>query len=106
MLSTVVRNLLTNAVKFTASGGTVSLSVEPAAKGKHIVSVSDNGLGMSREQLQQLFRLNSSHSRKGTSGEQGSGFGLIVCRELVEKHGTTLNMESEEGKGSRFWFEL
>jgi Signal transduction histidine kinase len=61
---------------------------------------------MSREQIDKLFRLDSARSRQGTAGEQGSGLGLIVCRELVEKHGSVLNMESEEGKGSRFWFEV
>jgi signal transduction histidine kinase len=106
MLSAIVRNLLTNAVKFTASGGTVSLTVEPAVDGKYTVTVSDTGTGMSREQAQKLFRLDSAQSRKGTSAEQGTGLGLIICRELLEKHKTTLHVESEEGKGSRFWFEI
>ena len=106
MLSTVVRNLLTNAVKFTAAGGTVSLTVEPASSGKHIVNVCDTGTGMTKEQISDLFRLDSTHSRKGTAGEQGTGLGLIVCKELLEKHGSELHVESEVGKGSRFWFEL
>ena len=106
MLSTIVRNLLTNAVKFTAEGGQVTLKVETNNNGRYIVSVSDNGVGMSSEQIQNFFRLDSTHSHTGTAGEQGSGLGLIVCRELLEKHGSALNVESEEGKGSRFWFEL
>ena len=61
---------------------------------------------MSNEQTGNLFRLDSAHSQPGTAGEQGSGLGLIVCREILEKHGTTLQVESEQGKGSRFWFEV
>jgi signal transduction histidine kinase len=106
MLSVVLRNLLTNAVKFTPAGGQISLAVEAASDGKYTVTVSDNGIGISREQMSHLFRLDNPHSRKGTVGEQGSGLGLIVCKELLEKHGTTLHVESEEGKGSRFWFEV
>jgi signal transduction histidine kinase len=114
MLSTVVRNLLTNAVKYTASGGVVTLDVSPhdcrdvagnVATG-YAVSISDTGIGMSREQISNLFRLGSLPAHPGTAGETGSGLGLIVCRELLEKHGTTLNVESTEGEGSRFWFEV
>ena len=106
MLAIIVRNLLTNAVKFTKTGGTVTLSVEPASEGNYTIAVSDTGIGMNHEQISKLFRLDSTHSHKGTAGEQGSGLGLIVCRELLEKQGTTLHVESEEGKGSRFWFEV
>jgi Signal transduction histidine kinase len=106
MLITVLRNLLTNAVKFTASGGTVTLSVEPSGGGKYAFIVSDTGVGMSEEQICKLFRLDSTHFDRGTAGEQGSGLGLIVCKELIEKHGNRLRVESEKGKGSRFWFEV
>ena len=109
MLSIVIRNLLTNAVKFTPAAGTVTMDVTHSlsdASAGYTVSVSDTGIGMSAEQISKLFRLDSAHSRKGTAGEQGSGLGLIVCRELVEKHGSELHVESEEGKGSKFWFEV
>ena len=107
ILSTVVRNLLTNAVKFTPAGGTVTLSAEPAANGRNtLIAVSDTGIGMTREQLGNLFHLDSIQSRPGTTGEHGSGLGLIVCRDLLEKHGATLHVESEADKGSRFWFEV
>ena len=106
MLSTVVRNLLTNAVKFTAEGGTVSLAVEPTCESKYTIFVTDTGTGMSREQLEKLFRLDSAHSIEGTDGEQGSGLGLIVCKEFLKQHETELHVESEVGKGSRFWFEV
>ena len=66
--------------------------------------ISDTGTGMSPEQIKNLFRLDNQHSQKGTAGEQGTGIGLIVCKELLEKHGSALHVESEESKGSRFWF--
>ncbi len=106
MIATVVRNLLTNAVKFTAAGGTVSLNIELSSDGGYSVAVRDTGVGMSWEQIAGLFRIDSRRATMGTAGEQGSGLGLIVCRELLEKHGTHLDIESEEGKGSEFRFTL
>ena len=109
MLAMVIRNLLINAVKFTPAGGEVMFDVSPACgeiPAGYTISISDTGIGMTEEQTGKLFRLDSARSRKGTAGEQGSGLGLIVCRELLEKHGSELHVESEEGKGSRFWFEL
>ena len=106
MIITVVRNLLTNAVKFTNKNGCIILEIKQDETGKYIISVSDTGIGMRKEQTENLFLVDNKHSRIGTAGEQGSGLGLIVCKELVEKHGSTLRVESEEGKGSRFWFSL
>jgi signal transduction histidine kinase len=116
MLVTVIRNLLANAVKFTAKGGTVTLEASPIPLpsaspsgfkgGEFTISVSDTGTGMTPEQVQILFKLDKQQSRKGTVGEQGTGLGLIVCQEMLEKHGSVLKVESEVGKGSRFWFEL
>ena len=112
MLITVLRNLLTNAVKFTASGGTVALEItqnqpdNASAATTHTFTISDTGTGMSAAQISNLFNLDSAHSGRGTAGEQGSGLGLIVCKELLEKHGSILHIESEEGKGSRFWFAI
>jgi len=113
MLLTVVRNLLVNAVKFTANGGNVSLQIlENHSKdginssSTHNVSVSDTGIGMTTEQIHNLFRIVRQKSREDTTGERGTGLGLIVCKELIEKHNSILYVESEEGKGSKFWFEL
>ena len=106
MLAIVIRNLLTNAIKFTAKGGTVSLLMKPSGNEKHMVTICDTGTGMSPEQVQNLFRIDRQQSHKGTEGEEGSGLGLIVCKELVEKHGSVLQVESEKGVGSRFWFEI
>ncbi|MCL2098127.1 MAG: HAMP domain-containing histidine kinase [Bacteroidales bacterium] len=110
MITTVVRNLLANAVKFTATGGKIVLNISTdtgvSQYAPTTVSITDTGTGMTSEQIQNLFRIDRHQSREGTAGEQGSGLGLIVCRELLQKHGSTLHVESEEGKGSRFWFEL
>ena len=111
MLSAVVRNLLSNAVKFTHTSGTVTLEISPTspispASPTCIVSVTDTGVGMTGEQIRNLFRLDSTRSSPGTAGEQGSGLGLIVCRELLAKHGSVLHVESAPGSGSRFWFTL
>ena len=112
MLLTVVRNLLTNAVKFTPTGGTVQLDVSPCRDAinrvspKYTISITDTGIGMSQQQITELFSLDTLHSHKGTGGEEGSGLGLIICKEFLEKHNSTLHIESEVGKGSRVWFEI
>ena len=105
MLTTVVRNLLANAIKFTAESGKVTLEITEENE-KYTVSVTDTGVGMSQTQINNLFRLESARSQPGTAGEQGSALGLIVCKEMLEKHGSTLYVESTEGVGSRFWFTI
>jgi signal transduction histidine kinase len=108
MICTVIRNILTNAVKFTEKGGEIALTVEAGcALPLHWrISVSDTGAGMPAEQISNILNLSQKHSQQGTAGETGSGLGLIVCQELLAKHNSTLHIESEEGKGSRFWFDL
>ncbi len=105
MIATVVRNLLTNAVKFTPAGGRVTLCIEPA-QGGWTVSVADTGIGMTEEQLRSLFRLGSLSPRTGTAGEQGNGLGLIVSRELIARHGSELRIESISDRGSCFCFTI
>jgi PAS domain S-box-containing protein len=111
MLKTVLRNLLTNAIKFTMPGGMVSVSsrsmTEPEVdKAMVEVSVHDNGIGIPQEILSRLFVIGEKVSRPGTSQEKGTGLGLIICREFLEKNGGTIHAQSEEGKGSRFYFRL
>ncbi|MDR1779217.1 MAG: tetratricopeptide repeat-containing sensor histidine kinase, partial [Tannerella sp.] len=107
MLAAVVRNLLTNAVKFTPKGGSVTLTIAAIDNASSLrVSVADTGTGMDAGALQNLFRIDSHTSTLGTAGEQGTGLGLAVCKEFLEKHGSTLHVESEPGRGSTFWFEL
>ena len=105
MISTVLRNLISNAVKFTRHGGEISISAEKRAT-EILISVGDNGLGVAPDRLEKLFRVNETDSTPGTNNEKGTGLGLILCKEFVENHGGKIRAESEEGKGSVFYFTL
>lgn len=105
MVYTVIRNLTSNALKFTEPGDEVIIYTRE--KGDRIeVSISDTGLGMSKEEQAKLFRLDEFHTTPGTSGEAGTGLGLIVCRDFILKHGGDIAVESKKGKGSTFKFTL
>jgi signal transduction histidine kinase len=105
MLNTVVRNLLANAIKFTNTGGAVSIAGIPDGDMVKVV-VSDTGIGIPVEKLSNLFRIDAKYQRAGTAGEKGTGLGLILCKEFVEKQGGHIWAESEVGKGSTFAFTL
>jgi signal transduction histidine kinase len=101
----VLRNLLTNALKFTKRNGKVS--IKAFQDGKFIrVSVKDNGVGMSKEFKEKLFKMDNVKSTTGTDNEKGTGLGLLLCREFIRKNGGDIWVESEEGKGSCFEFYL
>ncbi len=105
MLSTIIRNLVSNAVKFTPSGGSVTIqgsSTDDAV----LLRVRDTGVGIKSEHLDQLFRIDVHHSCLGTAEERGSGLGLILCKEFAEKHGGSIHVESEYGAGSVFTVTL
>jgi signal transduction histidine kinase/ligand-binding sensor domain-containing protein len=105
MIRTVLRNLITNALKFTHKNGLVEVSSITSLK--HLeIAVSDNGIGISQESIAKLFRIDSNLSTRGTENEKGTGLGLILCKEFVEKHGGTIWVESNEGEGSTFKFTL
>ncbi len=109
LVGTIIRNLVSNAIKFTPSGGEVTLDAKPSnGSGENWVdvSVSDNGVGMTDQQLDQLFRIDANQSTRGTDGESGTGLGLLLCKEFVEKHGGEISVESEEGNGTTFRFTL
>ena len=110
MISTVIRNLLSNAIKFTPDGGSVKVNCTRALneKGEKIIKivVSDTGIGMRPENINNLFKIEESKSSPGTAGEKGSGLGLILCKEFVEKHGGKIWVESEIDKGSTFYFTI
>jgi signal transduction histidine kinase len=105
MLTTVVRNLVANAVKFTESGGTIAISARQTGNVVEL-DVSDTGIGISADGLNKLFRIDAKYTRKGTADEDGTGLGLLLCKELVEKNGGTIRVESEVGKGSTFTVTL
>jgi signal transduction histidine kinase len=104
-INTVIRNLISNAIKFTPEGGTITLAVAQTKEALN-VSISDTGVGMSAEVMEKLFRIDSKHSTKGTADEKGTGLGLILCKDFIEKNGGKIWVESKEGKGSVFYFTL
>lgn len=105
MISTILRNLIVNAIKFTPVNGKISVDVKLINNDSEI-SVTDSGVGISNADIEKLFRIDSKISTDGTNNEKGTGLGLILCKEFVEKHGGKIWVESEVGKGSRFTFTL
>ncbi|PKN40350.1 MAG: hypothetical protein CVU60_16065 [Deltaproteobacteria bacterium HGW-Deltaproteobacteria-18] len=105
MIGTVLRNLLSNALKFSNRGGEVIVTARQSGD-MIIVAVSDDGVGMDQSTLSTLFSLDKKISRPGTEGEASTGLGLILCKEFVVKHGGTIWAESTPGKGSTFYFTL
>jgi len=105
MLAAVLRNLVSNAVKFTLPGGTIAVAARPHGDGVEI-SVSDTGVGMPADRVADLFRLDRRATTNGTAGERGSGLGLLLCRDLVERQGSILTVESVPGRGTTFCFIL
>jgi len=105
MMNTVLRNLLSNAIKFTKFSGKIKISASVKNSNIEIV-VSDNGVGIDDHTKNTIFKLGLTKSKKGTNDERGTGFGLLLCKEFVEKHSGTIWVESEVGKGSNFKFLL
>ena len=114
MVTTIVRNLLTNAIKFTPEGGKIQLhhKIESIRQDKgptHTmvsVIVTDNGIGISEDDIEKILKIDEKFKNQGTNKEPGTGMGLMICKEFVEKHGGELSIESEEGKGSSFGFTV
>lgn len=105
MLNTIIRNLLSNALKFTRKGGLVT--VEAELNGNYVnIIVKDTGVGMSNKVRENLFRMEVSQSTFGTDNEAGTGLGLLLCKEFVDKHGGKISVQSELDKGSVFKFNL
>lgn len=105
MIDTVMRNLLSNSIKFTDMDGEVAVSCEETEK-ELIISVKDNGIGISEEQLAQLFKVEKKFLSKGTAGESGTGLGLVITQEFIEANQGRIKVSSEKGQGSVFSFSL
>jgi signal transduction histidine kinase len=101
MFSTIIRNLISNAIKFTNTCGRIEISLEEGLDFIKI-SVRDNGVGIGKDRIDKLFRISENYSTSGTSNEKGTGLGLILCNEFVEKHSGKIWVESEENKGTTF----
>jgi len=106
MFETVIRNLVTNAIKYTERGGAINISSKFSNNDFLEISIRDNGIGISPQMHKSIFFPDSSTNRPGTEGEPSTGLGLIICKEFVEKHGGHIWVESEEGAGSTFHFTL
>ena len=106
MFDTVIRNLISNAIKFTPVGGKVTLTAGYIEDHTVEIKISDSGIGMTPELKDKLFLLNEKTSRKGTEGEPSTGLGLLLCKEFIEKHNGKIRVESEVGKGSTFSFTI
>ena len=102
MLRTLFHNLISNSIKFTNNGGSIIIKTRPENDNKLLVSVTDNGIGISHENLSRLFKIEDSFSTPGTNKEKGTGLGLLLCKDIAEKHGSELIVESTQGKGTSF----
>jgi two-component system, sensor histidine kinase and response regulator len=106
MLDTIIRNLLSNALKYTQDNGLVTIKSKELENGIIQVSVQDNGVGMSQDVIHKLFKIDMHHSTKGTRNEPGTGLGLNLCKEFVERNEGEIWVESVENEGSTFYFTL
>ncbi len=105
MINTVIRNIINNAIKFTKSGGEINILTRQT-QNEAEVRISDNGIGMEKETKDNLFQLSSQRSMQGTSGEIGSGLGLILCKEFITKNHGEILIDSQPGEGSTFTIKL
>jgi len=105
MLITILRNLISNAIKFTPSGGTITILATENSK-ETVFMVSDTGIGMTEKHIEQLFDIGEKVVTKGTNNEKGTGLGLVLCKDFVEKHGGRIHVKNKPGLGSTFMFTL
>lgn len=105
MITSVIRNLISNAVKFTNRGGTISV-VAQSTHESAVIGIKDTGIGIPENKIPHLFHPDENHSDLGTEGEKGTGLGLVICKDFVEKNNGKIWVESEPGKGSVVYFSL
>ncbi len=106
MVNSILMNLISNAIKFTSRGGSVSVSAKTINDSTIEISVTDTGIGMTKDKLKKLFKLGEKTKSEGTDGELSTGLGLMLCKEFVEKNGGKIGVESKPGIGSKFYFTL
>ncbi len=107
LVNTIIRNIISNAIKFTPENGKIIIGVEEISEEDMVkIYIKDSGVGMSQEILEKLFRIDQNVTQPGTANEKGTGLGLILCKEFVEKHGGNISVKSKAGKGSIFYFTL
>lgn len=106
MLSTIFRNLISNAVKFTPNGGNVSIDAAPQDNDRIKFTITDTGIGISLENIEKIFSVDTQYSTSGTNNEKGTGLGLIICKDFVEYHKGKLNIESQLNKGTSISFTI
>jgi PAS domain S-box-containing protein len=106
MFETIIRNLVSNAIKFTPKSGAIFVSATKKTDNSTEIVVSDTGIGMNKEMISRLFLLNEKTNRNGTDGEPSTGLGLLLCKEFIDKQNGKIRVESEVGKGSTFSFSL
>lgn len=105
LLKVILDNLIANAIKFSHKGGVLNIS-SVETDNEILIEIADTGVGIKPLILSRLFDITTFYSTRGTANEKGTGLGLILCKELVEKHGGNINVESEPNKGSKFRFSL
>ncbi len=105
MLFTIIRNLISNSVKFTNRNGKINFTVEKIDNSIKF-SISDNGIGIEKDDMEKLFTIDKNHLHMGTNNEKGTGLGLLLCKEMIERHGGNIYVNSEIGKGTTFYFTL
>jgi len=106
MLESTIRNLATNAVKFTDKGGKILVAAKSEYNGDVKISIKDTGIGMSEQMIEKLFRMDELNCRPGTNGEPSTGLGLILCKDFIDRHDGKIWAESSEFMGSIFHFIL
>jgi signal transduction histidine kinase len=108
MVNTILRNLITNSIKYTKNGGNIIVKAQRSEEDEKMleVSVEDNGIGIDESTRNKLFKANRKVSTRGTNNEKGTGLGLMLCKEFVAKHKGKIWVESELGKGSTFYFTI
>jgi signal transduction histidine kinase len=106
IMQTVIRNLVSNAIKFTPKGGKVSVLAKNNNENKVEISIRDTGIGMNQTMIDNLFRLDIKTNFSGTDGEPSAGLGLLLCKEFIERHDGKISVESDIGKGSTFIFTI